>query len=183
MRDAWRAWREFRDGCVYLDIETDGGREPECVTLIGLYDGREFVCLRKDEDLGNFPDIISHYGMIVTFFGSGFDLPVLQRCFPSLRLDQIHLDLCPTLKRIGFKGGLKKIEKQFQIERSEATDGLSGWDAVRLWRQFQRGDEIALQTLVEYNREDVVNLERLAELSFEKLWACCGYPSQMKLPF
>lgn len=166
---SWRAWPEFRDGCVYLDIETNGTQSDSCITMIGLYDGKEFTCLRAGEDLGNFPDVISHYGMIVTFFGTGFDLPVLQRTFPKVKFDQIHLDLCPALRTLGHRGGLKKIEVQLGISRGEDTQGLNGWDAVKLWNRYQRGDEAALQTLIEYNREDVVNLERITEIAYRRL--------------
>jgi uncharacterized protein len=166
---AWRAFPEFRQSCVYLDIETDGGSDPESVTMIGLFDGREFKCLIKGEDLEDFRDIISHYSMIVTFFGAGFDLPVLQKRFPGLVLDQIHIDLCPALRILGYTGGLKKIEKMFGLQRSEETEGLSGYDAVRLWRQYCRGSENSLETLVAYNREDVVNLEPLMESAYLEL--------------
>ena len=67
----------------------------------------------------------------------------------------------------GIRGGLKKIEKQFEIERPEGIDGLNGLDAVKLWRRFERfKDESALEKLIAYNRADVVNLERLAEETY-----------------
>lgn len=169
LRETWRSWREFKNSCVYLDIETDGGMGESNITCVGLYDGRAFRCLVKDQDLSLFPDIISHYSMIVTFFGAGFDLPVLCREFPGFHFDQIHVDLCHTLKRLGFRGGLKKIEQHCGIVRSESTQGLTGRDAVRLWRNYLRGDERSLDLLIAYNREDVVNLETLAEMSFTRL--------------
>lgn len=169
LAEAWRAWPEFREKCCYLDIETDGGQSGESITTIGMYDGKEFRCLVQGDNLAEFPDLISHYSMIVTFFGSGFDLPLLQRKFPYVKFDQIHLDLCPTLKRIGYRGGLKKIEKVLGIARDEDTDGLSGLDAIRLWREYQRGAQASLDTLIAYNREDVVNLERLAQIAYDQL--------------
>jgi uncharacterized protein YprB with RNaseH-like and TPR domain len=171
LKEAWRAFPDFRSSCVYLDIETDGGNSGSSVTVIGMYDGKDFTCLTKGEDLGNFPDFISHYSMIVTFCGATFDLPTLQRCFGSLKFDQIHIDLYPTLKRLGHHGGLKKIEANLGIERSPETAGLNGYDAVKLWRRhIQLGDTRALDRLIAYNREDVVNLERLAEYAYENLW-------------
>lgn len=168
-KEAWRAWPEFRNRTVYLDIETDGGQSGGSITMVGLYDGADFKCLIKGIDLDEFPEIISNYGLIVTFFGTGFDLPMLRRGFRGLEFGQIHLDLCHTLKRVGYRGGLKKIEKQLGIARTEDTDGLSGWDAVRLWREYQAGNDKSLETLVEYNREDVVNLEELAQIAYDKL--------------
>ncbi|MDI9641423.1 ribonuclease H-like domain-containing protein [Geitlerinema splendidum] len=170
-KEAWRAWPEFRDQTVYLDLETDGGSLGDSVTMVGLYDGKEFQCLVKGESLGNFPDVISNYSLIVSFFGIGFDVPMLKKAFPSVPFDHLHLDLCFALKRVGIRGGLKKIERQMGISRGEDTDGLTGLDAIRLWRMHQHGDSEALKTLTEYNREDVVNLERVAEITYSKLKA------------
>jgi hypothetical protein len=170
MRQAWRAFPDFRDSCVYLDIETDGSGQDTIVTMIGLWDGKTYTCLMHGEDLENFRDVISHYSMIVTFFGHSFDLPVLERRFPGLVFDQIHIDLCPTLAQLQIRGGLKKIEKQFGIQRSPETDGLNGRDAIFLWRRYKaRHDEDALKTLIAYNREDCVNLETLAEQAYARL--------------
>lgn len=169
-KEAWRALPDFGHSCVYLDIETDGGQSGDSITTIGLYDGKEYVCLVKGQDLENFRDIISNYSMIVTFFGNGFDIPMLQKRFRDVPFDQIHLDLCPTLRRLGYRGGLKKIEKQLGIARGDDTDGLNGLDAIRLWRRhLHLRDEKALETLIAYNREDVVNMVRLAEIAYEGL--------------
>ena len=168
-RESWRAWPEFRDRTVYLDIETDGGMSGNSITTVGLYDGERFTCLVKGQDLDEFPDVIAKYGMIVTFFGAGFDIPMLRKAFPFVEFDHIHLDLCHALKKLGIRGGLKKIEKQFGIGRTDETDGLSGLDAIRLWREYQMGREQSLQTLIAYNEEDVVNLETLAQIAYDKL--------------
>ncbi len=170
LKEAWRAWPEFRSRCVYLDIETDGGSGGNSITTIGMWDGKSFQCLVKGDNLGNFPDIISNYSMIVTFYGSGFDLPMLEKGFKGLKFDQIHLDLCPTLRRIGIRGGLKRIEKQLGIKRGDDTEGLDGLDAIRLWRRYTAlGDNAALELLIAYNREDVVNLEWLANYTYQHM--------------
>lgn len=182
-QQAWRAYPEFKDSCLYLDIETDGGMSPSSVTTIGVYDGKEYSCLVKGQDLDRFPDIIRDYKMVVTFFGGSFDLPMLQRRFPQIRLDQIHIDLCPTLRQVGYRGGLKKIERQVGIRRKNGTEGMTGYDAVILWRRYKTlGDERALQKLIAYNREDVVNLETLAAFAYRKLkWDVMRGP-RPKLP-
>ncbi len=170
LKDAWRAFPEFRDSCVYLDIETDGGTSGGSITTIGMYDGVEFRCLIKDRDLKDFPELMAPYGMVVTFYGANFDLPMLEKRFPDLRFNHLHLDLCPTLRQLGIMGGLKKIEKTLGISRGDDTDGLGGLDAIRLWRRYdQLGDDRALETLIAYNREDVVNMEYLAQYAYENL--------------
>lgn len=171
LEHSWRAWPEFLQSCVYLDIETDGGFGGEAVTIIGLYDGSEFRAMVKDQDLGNFLDYISKFSMVVTFFGAGFDIPILEKKFKDWKCDLIHLDLCKTMRNLGYKGGLKSIERQLGITRVDDAVGLDGKDAIRLWRLFMHGDEKALETLIAYNREDVVNMEVLAKVAYEGMRA------------
>ncbi len=59
-------------------------------------------------------------------------------------------------------GGLKAVEKKLGIPRSSAD--LTGYDALLLWKRFQDFNDIeALQSLLEYNKEDVLNLCLLEE--------------------
>jgi hypothetical protein len=51
----------------------------------------------------------------------------------------------------------------FGIERK--TDGMNGYKAMWLWEKYKNhGNLDALKLLLEYNREDVVNLIRLEEI-------------------
>jgi uncharacterized protein len=169
LKEAWRAWPNFRSSCTYVDIETDGGKSGNSITTIGCWNGEKFDVFVKGQNLENFRDYISNYSMIVTFFGASFDLPMILKKFHGLRLDQIHLDLCPSLRAVGLQGGLKKIEKLVGINRGEDTDGLTGFDAIKLWRRYTMNrDQKALETLIAYNREDVVNLETLAQIAYDR---------------
>jgi uncharacterized protein YprB with RNaseH-like and TPR domain len=61
------------------------------------------------------------------------------------------------------KGGLKRMEERFGIVR--ATRGMNGWDALQLWARHETaGDQDALRLLLEYNREDVMNLVQLERI-------------------
>ncbi len=173
-REHWRAWPEFREGVAFLDIETTGlsiGRD--AVTVVGLYDGHRSRSFIQGGDLEELPGALERVKMLVTFNGQRFDLPFLRRAFPRARLDQIHIDLVHPLHRLGFHGGLKRIESWLGIERSAETAGLSGFDAVELWRAYEQGDDDALDLLVAYNREDVVNLESLADFAYAELRSRC----------
>ena len=171
-KDQWRAIGEWGDRAVFLDIETTGlRRNRHHVTLIGLHDGRRMRQFIEGVDLDEFPAAIAKAPMIVTFNGSRFDLPFLQSWRPQLRFEQIHADLLYPLHALGLAGGLKAIEVELGIERSEETRNLHGYDAVRLWKQFERGDEGALDILLEYNRQDVENLRPLMEYAYESLRA------------
>lgn len=170
LREHWRAWPEFRGSVGYLDIETTGldiGRD--AVTVVGLYDGRRTRSFIQGANLEDLPAALEDVRILVTFNGSRFDVPFLRRAFPRMRLDQLHLDLMNPLHRIGFWGGLKRIERRLGILRSEETAGLRGADAIRLWEDYQAGNDDALDTLVAYNREDVVNLEPLAEFAYRSM--------------
>lgn len=170
LREHWRVWPDFRDAVAYLDIETTGldiGRD--AVTVVGLYDGRRRRSFIKGENLEDLPAALDPVRLLVTFNGSRFDVPFLRRAFPRMRLDQLHLDLMNPLHRLGYWGGLKRIERRFGIARSDETAGLGGFDAVRLWEAYESGDDDALETLVAYNLEDVVNLEPLAEFAYRSL--------------
>ncbi|MEE9267996.1 MAG: ribonuclease H-like domain-containing protein [Thermoplasmata archaeon] len=175
-REFWRAYEEFRDSIAYVDIETTGlESERDEITLIGLFDGTETHYFYEDS-LEEFPAALDRYQLLVTFNGSTFDLPFLQRTFPSLRVHQIHIDLRYLFARLGMKGGLKAIEGRMGIRRSRATEGVRGWDAVYLWRRYQGGDEEALRVLLQYNGEDVVNLQPLLEIAYDGLRSQCLHP-------
>lgn len=170
-REHWRALYAFPDRVAYLDIETDGGTEYENITVIGLCDAAGFRQFVRGENLLEFEDAIADAALLVTYNGSGFDVPVLRGAFLKPKFDQLHLDLCPTLRRLGLKGGLKGVEYEVGIRRSPETAGLNGWDAVRLWRQWRWGSREALDLLLAYNREDVMNMVPLARLAYRELSA------------
>jgi len=164
----WRLFRNCRPRVGYLDIETTGSFWPGLlVTVVGLYDGatmRQFV---QGYNLQDFPRALEQFDLLVTFNGTQFDLPVLRAYFLDLALPPLHVDLRFLLARLGYKGGLKKIEPRFGIQRPEEVDGMDGYMAVLLWRRYQRGDRTSLDLLLKYNREDVINLEVLMERAFE----------------
>lgn len=167
-REHWRAWPEFRGRVAFLDIETTGldiGRD--ALTVVGLYDGSRKRSFIRGENLEDLPEALEDRQLLVTFNGLRFDVPFLRRAFPRMRLDQLHMDLMDPLHRLGYWGGLKRIERRLGIERSDETSGIGGFDAVRLWRAYEAGDDDALDTLVAYNLEDVVNLEPLAAFAYE----------------
>src|SRR5437899_5899806 len=63
--------------------------------------------------------------------------------------------------------------------------GLSPRDHWRAWREYDAGDDDALDLLLEDNREDVANLEPLAELAYEGLRSLCldgGFVTADRLP-
>jgi hypothetical protein len=138
------------------------------MTVVGIYDGTRARTYVRGIDLDDIVDELAKYELLVTFNGARFDLPFIKHEYPEIEFNQLHIDLMYPLRRIGYKGGLKNIERELGITRSDATTGISGFDAVRLWHQYERGDPDALELLLEYNREDIVNLETIIEMVHTK---------------
>jgi len=165
----WRAYADLGDRALYVDIETTGMGGDDDITVIGLFDGREVRSFVAGINLQEAIDVIAAHPLVVTFNGAQFDMPVIRRCFRVERFNHVHIDLRYPLKRLGYHGGLKKIEDSFGIRRSARTAGLDGWDAVRLWHEYRRGSKASLDVLLEYNREDICNLEPLMRFVFDEL--------------
>ncbi len=52
-----------------------------------------------------------------------------------------------------------------------ALKGVDGFLAVLLWYEYQRGSSAALDTLIRYNLEDVVNLQCLTDVAYNEALA------------
>ena len=159
----WRLWPEFESRAVYLDIETTGLSPAWSeVTVVGLARRGKYHAYVSGFDLERVPAALEGAGLLVSFNGISFDLPYLEHAFRGrLAPRAAHLDLRYLLAHNGYKGGLKAIEHALGWSRPEGVEGLTGFDAVRLWRAYERGDAASLETLISYNREDVLNLQKL----------------------
>ena len=85
-RDHWRLYEAFKSRAVYLDIETTGGTpEHGEVTVVGLYGTGRMISLVRGESLTDerLNQELSQYDLVVTFFGSVFDLPFLRAKYPA----------------------------------------------------------------------------------------------------
>lgn len=169
LSEHWRAAAAFGHRLAFVDIETNGGMDPRDLTVVGVFDGFRMRQYVQGYNLEQFPESLDDAAVLVTFFGTGFDIPFLRRAFPQLPMPQMHIDLCYLFKRLGYRGGLKSIEQQLGLARSRATTGLSGMDAVRLWEEYRFGHKEALKTLLTYNTEDVKNMATLLSIGYRKM--------------
>jgi uncharacterized protein YprB with RNaseH-like and TPR domain len=158
---SWRFFPEFRNSTIYLDIETTGlDRHYNDITTIALYDGHEIKTYVQGQNLDDFIEEIYKYKVIVTYNGKSFDIPFIEHYF-NIRLDHAQIDLRYVLYSLGFRGGLKGVERQLDMDRGDLKD-IDGFFAVLLWDEYQRTcDQKALETLLAYNIQDTVTLENL----------------------
>jgi len=154
---------------AYLDIETTG-LEPgqHRITVVGIYlpesTGSRVVQLVGDKiNADSLMAALEGVGTINTYNGSRFDLPFINACHRvDLSRHFDHCDLMFYCWRQNLYGGLKSVERQLGIDRH--LKDVNGLEAVRLWCRYVNDyDQQALATLLEYNREDVVNLKTLKE--------------------
>jgi uncharacterized protein YprB with RNaseH-like and TPR domain len=170
--DQWRCLPEFRKSIAFLDIETTGISLRSPITVVGIFDGSRMHSLVRGRDLtwSNLKAVLGSVGMLVTFNGSSFDLPMIESQFPGTVPHILHVDLKHSLRRIGLTGGLKKIERELDIQRDRRVEYMTGEDAVYLWRLWEKQNNMnALDLLLEYNSEDCVNLKALSDFAFLSL--------------
>jgi len=155
---------------AYLDIETTGLIPLyDDITVVGIYlcDGvdRQVVQLvGRDASADSILGALEGVGVIYTYNGKAFDLPFIHsRLNVNLAVLFEHHDLMYECWRNNLYGGFKSVERQLGIERR--LRDIDGYGAIRLWwRYIDHSDTDALAALLEYNREDVLNLRVLKEL-------------------
>ena len=154
---------------AYLDIETTGLSPWNSeITVVGIHlcnvDDTRFVQLIGDAVTGeNILSVLDGVRVIYTYNGSRFDLPFINSRL-KVNLEEMfeHQDLMYDCWRKNLYGGFKGVERQLGIQR-KLTE-VNGFEAVRLWWRYVNDyDEEAMNTLLEYNKEDVLNLKTLRE--------------------
>lgn len=149
---------------AYLDIETSFEGK---ITVVGIYcPGSGFFQFYGEKITSEaILQALKSTGtnIIVTYNGKRFDLKVLQKELGLKLLERFgSIDLMYECWRYKLFGGLKAVERALGIEREE--DEVDGREAMKLWKRFSNeGDKEALDRLLKYNREDVMNLIRLEE--------------------
>ncbi|MBM4354666.1 MAG: hypothetical protein FJ109_12910, partial [Deltaproteobacteria bacterium] len=184
----WRALCCRRDSDVQplrwlaLDIETTGLAPPAChVTVIGLCGhATGFEPVSINADTLDWHAVLSRFlaesDVLVTFNGRRFDVPFLRSSlgWEQTRFPPFHVDLYYLWKRLGERGGLKKIQVRLLGRREGALAEVDGYTAVKLWHAHRRGVGGALETLVRYCLEDVVVLFELARMGYDRAAAPLG---------
>jgi len=169
----YRLYDFFKEDCVFLDIETTGlNSRNNDITVIGLFDGINTKTMIKNINLDykKLKIELQKYKLMVTFNGSSFDVPFINKIYPGLLPDIPNFDVKSVTNRLDLKGGLKEIERKLGITRGKIVEKFYGGDALTLWKMYSAtGDDYYLKLLVEYNEEDIINLKTVAEYCVEKL--------------
>jgi len=154
---------------AYLDIETTGlSPLADEITVIGIYlcngmDTKLIQLIGTEITARNLLEALNNIQVIYTYNGSRFDLPFIHtRLWINLEETFAHRDLMYDCWRHNLYGGFKAVERQLGIER-KLTE-VNGYEAIRLWWRYVNDyDKDALAVLLEYNKEDVINLKALKE--------------------
>ena len=134
---------------AYIDIETTGLSRYYCeITIIGIALEKLLKTLKGVDE-------------IYSYNGSRFDLPFIKAQLDiDLKDYFIHTDLMYDCWKQNLKGGLKAVEQKLNINRN--TKGIDGFMAVKLWWDYiNNNNRQSLKTLLEYNAEDIINLQTL----------------------
>ena len=154
---------------AYLDIETTGlSADFHEITVVGIYlvegnDRRLVQLVGEDITEEGLVGLLDGVSTIYTYNGKRFDLPFIRaRLGLDLEAEFGHCDLMYDCWRHSLYGGFKAVEQQLGIPRR--LTGVGGFEAVLLWwRYVNEGDQAAMDLLLEYNREDVMNLVELRQ--------------------
>jgi uncharacterized protein len=168
----WRMYDRLKESTAYLDIETDGLGPGTVITMVSVHKGGSTTTLTRGIDLeaGKLHQALKGAKLMVTFNGSSFDLPMIEKEFPFTLPKVPHYDLRHACPKVGLRGGLKQVEVLLGYRRPQEVEYVTGEEAVYLWHLWERkGSENALRLLRRYNQEDTKNLEPLAEVVYKRL--------------
>ncbi|MDH3217534.1 MAG: ribonuclease H-like domain-containing protein, partial [Candidatus Krumholzibacteria bacterium] len=172
------ATRIRNDEICFLDIETTGLSPSTYVFLCGLMyvEDRRFVVeqlFARDysEEKGmllHLRDVVGRYPMIVTFNGSGFDVPFLRIRMAVTRVEAVtpfeHVDLFDTAKEhfadVLADCKLETIERH--LRGFKRRGDISGWEIPQAYHEFVRtGDAGDIRRILYHNRMDLLAMAYL----------------------
>ena len=163
--ELWRLYHYFKENAGYLDIEINSSGK---VILVGIHDGNtntNFFIRGANLELPLLEKELQKYKLLITFNCAAFDVPKLKKQL-NLNLTIPHIDLKPLCIKLNLRGGLKEIEHTLNLKRPSHLYG----NPVDLWKAFHAsGDREYLQLLLDYNREDCENLQRIMDYCYTHL--------------
>jgi len=160
-------YRRFKENALCLDVETTHYNGP--IALIGMYkpkDGEiDCVSLIRGRNLSalSVKDALQGCKLLITYNGLKHDVPKIREEFPnSIPANIPVIDVFLMAKYLRLGTSLDVLENTFNVGRpnSIARKGR----AIHLWQRYRNiNDKTALQKLIDYNRQDTVNLYPIIE--------------------
>ena len=169
-----KLYQEKKHSALCIDVEATYWNGP--ISVIGVYkpkDGEiDYQSFVKGENLSaeNLKQAFKECELLITFNGLSYDVPEIEKQYPEVLPKAIPvIDLYLLARSLKLDTNLKVLEKTFNISRAEIVDDKRRI-STKLWRRYeQKKDFQALKTLIEYNRQDTINLYPLAEKIMEMI--------------
>ena len=165
----WRdVYQQLKAQAVCIDIERASFNGP--ISVLGWYEPKDgliecnFFIRGQNLDAEKLRKAFRGHKLLITYNGLYYDVPVIQKEFSDVFPKGIKvLDLYIFAKKLSLNAGLKVLENTLNVQRSDLGN-LKRGRTIRLWQRYEKnGDTKALTRLLEYNKQDVVNLYPLAE--------------------
>jgi uncharacterized protein len=164
LSEQWRILAAYLQRATFIDCETTGlSRHYSHVSVIAAHHGGGTRAFVYGENLEDFLSLVDEAELLVTFNGSSFDIPFLEKTFNIPLIDCPHIDLRWVAWHAGYRGGLKSIERMFGIKRPADVEGIDGFEAVDLFYRWQSGEKNARRLLIQYCMADVESTVLVAE--------------------
>jgi len=169
-----KLYQELKHQALCIDVEATYWDGP--ISVIGVYrpkDGEiEYYSFVRGVNLTpeNLKQIFTGCKLLITFNGMNYDVPEIEKQFPGVLPKNIPvIDLYLLARNLNLDTNLKVLEKTFNIFRLESVDNKRRI-STKLWRKYeQKKNQRALNMLIEYNRQDTINLYPLAEKIMEMI--------------
>ncbi|OHD64175.1 MAG: hypothetical protein A2176_00860 [Spirochaetes bacterium RBG_13_51_14] len=160
----WRILGSYFGDATFIDVETTGlSWHYSHASVIAAYHRGALFTFVYGENIDDFLSLADEARLLVTFNGTCFDIPFLEKTFNIPSIGRPHVDLRWVAWHHGYRGGLKSIERRMGIRRPPSIDGIDGIEAVDLFFQWQRGDASSRDRLVSYCSADVLSTYLVAE--------------------
>lgn len=165
-------YQKHKEHSLCLDIETCFFNGP--ISIIGIYKPQNghvsYSSFIKGSNLSpNFlEDAFKNCRLLITYNGIKHDIPKIRAEFPKALPNNIKiLDVYLLAKELGLGTNLTTLENTLCIERPDAI--LRKRRAIQMWKAYEKyNDQSALNKLIEYNREDTINLYPILESLIKK---------------
>jgi len=173
-KDHWMLYEEAksRGKVLFIDIETTGRQIfNDEITVVGLFDGKEYSSLVMDENLTaeSLERELDKYDMLVSHLGLVFDIPFLEYKFPDVNYDLLHFDLSFASKKLGLPEKYEDLREQLIPDPHYSARNFEGFQMIKLWDEYKKGGAAALDLIMEQNREELIRLEKVSDMLFEML--------------